>query len=80
MGKPAREKRDREREAKRVARRAARQQGCVCGLEITVEWVEEFPLCQLFHDDWCPLLRVMEEGAGAPEGRTQVVLYKPGPA
>jgi hypothetical protein len=60
------------RQAK-LALKAARAQGCVCDPEIMVSWnAGEVPLIDVAHDDWCPLLRVMQERE--PAGRYQAVL------
>lgn len=73
-------RRDRDRRARREARRAAelakktaRAQGCTCAVEAAVTWRwPDFPLVRLRHDDHCPLLRVRQEGAG--RDAPQVVL------
>jgi hypothetical protein len=66
---------EREREARNLALRACRSQGCTCDVEITVETVEglDAPVAAVVHDDHCPLLRVMQEN-GPGLGRWQAVL------
>jgi hypothetical protein len=76
-------RRDRERRLAKAARKAARVQGCVCNVEITFDRTDH-PLrsidgmapVSVAHDDWCPLLRVLEE---RPPGlaRTQLMLVAP---
>jgi hypothetical protein len=70
---------DRERQARNLALRACREQGCTCDVEITVETVDglDAPAAAVRHDDWCPLLRTMQE---RPPGlaRWQAVLGRPG--
>jgi hypothetical protein len=31
-------------------------------------------MCQVIHDDWCPLLRVMVERGPDPDARLQIIL------
>lgn len=66
-------RRRREQQATKDARRGCRAQGCTCevALEI-VSWEEGMPQVAARHDDWCPLLRVMQERD--PSARHQVVL------
>lgn len=73
----------------REAKRLARAQGCVCGVEAKVGQ-SDHPLAaaanvgvtpvSLRHDDWCPLLRTMQERSPDPLARTQLVIYRPGGA
>lgn len=64
-------------EARDVALRACRQQGCTCEVEIVVEIVDglDAPAVEVRHDDHCPLLRTMEERPPGL-GRWQAVLRK----
>ena len=64
--------------ARVAALRAARAQGCTC--EPEVRFVNgQPPLATLAHDEWCPLLRTMQE---RPPGaaRSQAVIYPKGSA
>jgi hypothetical protein len=69
---------DREREARDLALRAAREQGCTCDVEIEVETVDglDAPAAVVRHERHCPLLRVAQE---RPPGlaRWQAVLRPP---
>jgi hypothetical protein len=68
----------REREARELALRACREQGCTCEVEFIVEGVDglDAPAVAVVHEDWCPLLRTMQE---RPPGRArwQAVLRPP---
>lgn len=44
-------------DARDIAIRAARAQGCTCNVEVIGSGLE----FTLRHDAWCPLLRIMEE-------------------
>jgi hypothetical protein len=48
--------------------------GCTCEPDVLVEWSsgDVVSLVSLAHDDWCPLLRVMQERE--PAGRYQAVV------
>ena len=65
---------EREQEAYDLALGACRQQGCTCHVQITVETVEglDAPAAAVHHDDWCPLLRTMQERT--PGGEWQAVI------
>lgn len=54
---------DPSKEARDLALRACRQQGCTCDVEITVEIIDglDAPCAAVAHKDWCPLLRVEQE-------------------
>jgi hypothetical protein len=55
---------DREREARELALRACREQGCTCDVEIEVETIDglDAPAVAVMHDDWCP---AAQDDAGA---------------
>lgn len=78
MGDPKRRmQRERQKGLRRVSIRAAKAQGCVCDVQISfVDNEHGIDECKVMHDDWCPLLRVMEE---RPPGlaRSQAVIYDP---
>jgi hypothetical protein len=63
-------RRTRERKLIKASRAAVKAQGCVCDVEIVPVGDEEY---QARHDDWCPLLRVMEEREPGL-ARSQVIL------
>jgi hypothetical protein len=67
--------RDRDRLERRAALHAARAQGCVCRPELAPDIVEGVRVIATRHDDWCPLLKIMEE---RPPGlsRAQVLLVR----
>jgi hypothetical protein len=66
-------RRQQERDARKAARAAARRQGCACHVEaVVLGWVAGIPEVQVRHDDWCPLLRVMQERE--PGARSQIVI------
>ena len=54
------------------------QQGCTCHVQITVETVEglDAPAAAVHHDDWCPLLRTMQERT--PGGESWQAVIRPG--
>jgi hypothetical protein len=56
-------------DARQIAIRAARAQGCTCNVEVIGSGLE----FTLRHDAWCPLLRVMEERGPGP-ARSQLVI------
>lgn len=59
----------------RLALVAARKQGCVCKPDVAIRWpAPGVPYVGLGHDDWCPLLRA-QEGNGASDGPSDVVIY-----
>src|SRR3954447_14402356 len=74
------------REAAKKMLAAARTEGCVCDVEIVFD-APDHPLAghgssavhvvSLRHDDWCPLLRVMEEHEPGL-ARAQLLLYRRG--
>lgn len=73
MTQPRRRRREFARRVTRESIQAARQQGCACQPDAIVEWEPGgIPLVRLAHDDWCPLMRVMNERT--PDGRWQVVI------
>lgn len=66
------------RRAARVAKDAARAQGCCCNVEFYVSWpYPNLPIVDLAHDDWCPLLRVRQEGAGGDEMQAVIAPHEP---
>jgi hypothetical protein len=77
-------KRARRKQQARIVRDAARAQGCTCNPTVAFDppW---HPLAShdvgehvsVHHDDWCPLLRVMEERGPDLLARTQILLSKP---
>jgi hypothetical protein len=59
-----RERRETKR-ATKLAVTAARKQGCCCAVEVHVQWLwSDFPMVAIAHDNWCPLYRARQEGAG----------------
>jgi hypothetical protein len=67
-----------------VAIRVARAQGCTCDVEVTfgradhpfagIAALHQTP--SLAHDDWCPLIRVLDERKPGPFAHTQAILCK----
>jgi hypothetical protein len=68
------QKQKRERQACLVSIRAVRAQGCTCSVEVSVcDWFENLPWVEAAHDDWCPLLRAVQE-RGSGSARSQLVV------
>ena len=71
-------RRRRQREARTAAIRAARAMGCTCDVQIEFGLrdhplhgaVDDLTAVLVRHDDWCPLLRVMEERKPGRRGRS----------
>jgi hypothetical protein len=59
---------------------AARAQGCACQPDVLVEWNtgEHVSHISLGHQDWCPLLRVMQERPPAARTQAFVSFDEPG--
>lgn len=68
-------RRQRETQVRKIALQVARAQGCTCQPDYeVVGWIRDTPEVALKHDDWCPLLRVMEERG--PDRGPQVLFWK----
>lgn len=79
MSEERRARRAKEKRAIRVARAAAKKQGCVCNVEVTITGhLDGWPVASVAHDDWCPLLRVMEERTTPPGQPQQAIIYDGG--
>jgi hypothetical protein len=61
-----------EQRARKALLTACRAQGCTCDVEAEVlRWHGAIPEVAARHDDWCPLLRVMQERG--PDRAPQIV-------